>query len=121
MLISQNCITFAKKLREQHNNLLTMKQENTESKIKKILINKYFITGFIFAVIFIFIGDHSLIQYIKRAKQIRDTKRQIETTNHAIKEAEQTLRTLQHPDSLEQYARETYLMHTSQEDVYLVE
>ena len=72
-------------------------------------------------IILIFIGDHSLIQYAKRARKIRSIERQIEVTNKPILEAESDLRTLQNPDSLERFAREKYLMHTKNEDVYLVD
>ena len=35
--------------------------------------------------------------------------------------AQQEIRTLSNPDSLERYAREHYYMHTPDEDIYLVE
>lgn len=91
------------------------------TKVRKVVINKYFITVTLFAIILIFIGDHSLIQYAKRARKIRSIERQIEVTNKQILEAESDLRTLQNPDSLERFAREKYLMHTKNEDVYLVD
>jgi cell division protein FtsB len=98
-----------------------MEKENWLKKIGNKLINKYVITIAIFAVLFVFVGDHSLIQFVKRAYKIRTMESQIELTTREIQEAEHTLRMLENTDSLERFAREKYLMHTDKEDVYLVE
>lgn len=98
-----------------------MENENWLKRMGNILINKYVIVIAIFAVLFIFVGDHSLIQFVKRATKIRSMEQQIQQTNHEIKEAEHTLQMLENTDSLERFAREKYFMHTDKEDVYLVE
>jgi hypothetical protein len=48
-----------------------MKQSELWQKIRKVLINKYAITLMVFALLFVFFGDHSLVQYLKRAKKMR--------------------------------------------------
>lgn len=98
-----------------------MEKETWMKKCYNVLINKYVIVIVVFASIFVFVGDHSLIQFVKRAKKIRSMEQQIEATNQDIREAEHTLRILENTDSLERFAREKYLMHTDQEDVYLVD
>ena len=98
-----------------------MENENWLKRMGNVLINKYVIVIAIFAVLFIFVGDHSLIQFVKRATKIRSMEQQIQQTNHEIKEAEHTLQMLENMDSLERFAREKYFMHTDKEDVYLVE
>lgn len=98
-----------------------MENENWPKRMGNMLINKYVIVIAIFAVLFIFVGDHSLIQFVKRATKIRSMEQQIQQTNHEIKEAEHTLQMLENTDSLERFAREKYFMHTDKEDVYLVE
>ena len=98
-----------------------MENENWLKRMGNVLINKYVIVIAIFAVLFIFVGDHSLIQFVKRATKIRSMEQQIQQTNHEIKEAEHTLQILENTDSLERFAREKYFMHTDKEDVYLVE
>lgn len=98
-----------------------MENENWLKRMGNVLINKYVIVIAIFAVLFIFVGDHSLIQFVKRATKIRSMEQQIQQTNHEIKEAEHTLQMLENTDSLERFAREKYFMHTDKEDVYLVE
>ncbi len=98
-----------------------MENENWLKRMGNVLINKYVIVIAIFAVLFIFVGDHSLIQFVKRATKIRSMEQQIQQTNHEIKKAEHTLQMLENTDSLERFAREKYFMHTDKEDVYLVE
>lgn len=98
-----------------------MENENWLKRMGNVLINKYVIVIAIFAVLFVFVGDHSLIQFVKRATKIRSMEQQIQQTNHEIKEAEHTLQMLENTDSLERFAREKYFMHTDKEDVYLVE
>ena len=98
-----------------------MENENWLKRMGNVLINKYVVVIAIFAVLFIFVGDHSLIQFVKRATKIRSMEQQIQQTNHEIKEAEHTLQMLENTDSLERFAREKYFMHTDKEDGYLVE
>ena len=55
-----------------------MKQKDFWIKARKVLINKYAITLYVFAVLFIFIGEQSLINQISRKREIRKTRREIE-------------------------------------------
>lgn len=98
-----------------------MEKETWMKKCYNVLINKYVIVIIVFASIFVFVGDHSLIQFVKRAKKIRSMEQQIQQTNREIQEAENTLQMLENTDSLERFAREKYFMHTDKEDVYLVD
>lgn len=87
---------------------------------KKYLLNKYSITLFVFLVVFVFIGDRSLIQRIRRSHQIHQLERRLEQYRQGTQEAQRELMILQNPDSLEKYARENYFMHTKDEEVYIV-
>ena len=98
-----------------------MEEKSFLKKMRKLLINKYAITICAFAVILIFIGDHSLLQFGKRAMQVREVKEQIDETNKQILQTQRAMQMLDNTDSLERFARETYLMHAPNEDVYLVE
>ena len=95
-----------------------MERQTEKKKFHKLLFVK---TCFWFAVIMIFIGDHSLIQFCKRAKKINDIEEQIQQTNQQIQQTQRTMQMLDNTDSLERFARENYMMHTDKEDVYLVE
>ncbi len=98
-----------------------MKQSESWQKIRKVLINKYAITLMVFALLFVFFGDHSLVQYLKRAKKMRALEEQLVQTQQEIEQAESVIRVLDNVDSLERFAREQYRMHAPNEDVYIVE
>ena len=90
----------------------------------KIKINKwakYVITLLVFLVVFLFIGDQSLIRFIQRGKEIRQLEEQRDAYREDAERAQREIQTLHQPDSLERYAREHYFMHTANEDIYLVE
>ena len=90
----------------------------TEIRIQKW--GKYVLTLIVFLVIFLFIGDQSLIQFVKRGKEIKHLEEQRDMYRSAADKAQREIQTLNQPDSLEKYAREHYYMHTSNEDIYLV-
>ena len=98
-----------------------MEQNEKWKKVRKVLINKYAITLYVFAVILLFIGDQSWVKQMSRALEIKNTKEKIEEVKQQTAVSESVLRSLDHPDSLERYAREQYKMHTDKEDVYIVE
>jgi len=89
--------------------------------IKTYVLNKYVLTLIVFAIIFIFVGEQSLIKGIKRSRQIHETEQQIEDAEEAIDKAQRQLHALQQTDSLEKFAREHYLMHKDNEDIFLVD
>ena len=82
---------------------------------------KYVLAIAVFAVVMIFFGDQSLINYVKRAREIHRLEEQRDSYREGIQKARHELNVLQNTDSLERFAREQYYMHTEKEDVYLVE
>ena len=82
---------------------------------------KYVVTILIFMVVMVFFGDQSLINYVRRSREIRHLEEQRDSYREGIKRAEKGLQVLQNTDSLERYAREHYYMHAENEDVYLLE
>jgi cell division protein FtsB len=98
-----------------------MEENGKWNAVRKALISKYAIAIYVFAVIMIFVGDHSLIQFVKRAQKLRQIERQIDANNAAIQQAQRAMMRLDDLDSLERFAREEYNMHTDNEDVYLVD
>jgi len=97
---------------------MTFSEFWTAIKIQKW--GKYVLTLITFLVIFLFIGDQSLIQFVKRGKEIRHLEEQRDMYRSASDKAQREIQTLNQPDSLERYAREHYYMHTADEEVYLV-
>ena len=51
-----------------------MEQKELWKKVRNALINKYSITLYVFAVIFIFVGEQSWINQISRKVEIKNTK-----------------------------------------------
>lgn len=93
----------------------------TKQKLRKIFVNKYAITLYLFAIIYLFIGNQSLVKRIAKAREIREIKQEILLINQQTKEVENMLNSLDIKDSLEHYAREHYQMHEDGEVVYLVD
>lgn len=90
-------------------------------KAKVYVLNKYILTVFIFAVVIGFVGEQSIRVRIKKARQIHELEEKKARYCEGIEEANRTIQMLQSTDSLERYAREKYLMHTDEEDVFLIE
>jgi cell division protein FtsB len=92
----------------------------TKQKLRKFFINKYAITLYLFAVIYLFVGNQSLVKRLAKAREIRDIKQEIQFINQQTQSIENMLNSLDNKDSLERYAREHYHMHADGEVVYLV-
>ncbi len=82
---------------------------------------KYVITLLVFLIVFLFIGEQSVLNFVRRGREIRHLEEQRDMYREETDKAQQEIRTLGNPDSLERYAREHYYMHTPDEDIYLVE
>ena len=93
----------------------------TKQELRKIFVNKYAITLYLFAIVYLFIGNQSLIKRIAKAREIREIKQEILLINQQTKEVENMLNSLDIKDSLERYAREHYQMHEDGEVIYLID
>ena len=91
------------------------------SAIKIQKWGKYVITLLIFLVVFLFIGEQSLIQFVRRGREIRQMEEQRDMYLEQAEQAQREIQTLHQPDSLERYAREHYYMHNSNEEIFLIE
>ena len=110
---------FFRNFAAEFENIMTFSEFWTAIKIRKW--GKYVITLLVFLVVFLFIGDQSLIHFVRRGREIRHMEEQRDMYRSATEQAQREIQILQHPDSLERYAREHYFMHTNNEDIYLVE
>lgn len=111
---------FTLSLQKNYRNL-SMEEKTMWQKVRKVLINKYAIAIYVFLLMLLFMGDNSLVHYMKRARKIRMVKEQIVDTQQEIREAQSVIQMLDNTDSLEHFAREEYRMHAPNEDVYIVE
>jgi len=94
---------------------------NIVEVLKTYVLNKYVLTLLIFGVIFLFVGQQSLLKDLKRSRQIHETEQQIQQAEEAIVFAQRQINSMQQQDSLEKFAREHYLMHRDNEDIFLIE
>ena len=98
---------------------MTFSEFWTHIKIQKW--GKYVLTLIAFLIVFLFIGDQSMIQFVRRGREIKQLEEQRDMYRMSSEKAQREIQTLHQPDSLERYAREHYYMHTANEDIYLVE
>ena len=88
----------------------------------KILINRYFISTFIFILVLFVFEDTNIFQLSKMNQQLSTLKKDNENNKiqiEDVKEKTEQLRT--DKDALINFARETYYMKKNDEVVYLFE
>ena len=97
-------------------------REWKQHPVGKVLLNKYFIVGFIFLVWICFLDTNNVGQMLRSRVTIRRQERQIEFYKQEISKMNRKLEQLQSErDSLEKFAREEYYYHQDGEDVYVIE
>lgn len=106
-------------LQRNFKNTMTIRDFWEIIKIRKW--GKYVITVLAFLVVFLFVGPQSLLHFVHRHREIRRMEEQRDLYRSESERVEQEIRVLQNADSLERFAREHYYMHTSDEDIYLVD
>ena len=82
---------------------------------------KYVITLLIFLVIYLFIGDQSVLRFIHRGRELRQLEEQRDMYEAGSEKAQRQMQVLNNKDSLERFAREQYFMHEKDEDIYLID
>ena len=88
---------------------------------RKYINNKYFYTGLVFLIWWIFFDQESLIVQYDLARVKISLEKQKEYYKNEIKEDEAAINTLQNDTVLlEKYAREKYFMKKDNEDVFVI-
>ena len=91
-------------------------------KLIKILRNKYFIAGTLFAIWVIFFDQNSLVEWRRAKKEVNHQMDEKLDYEKKITQTRQKLRELQsNRDSLEIFARETYFFLKEGEEIFIVE
>ena len=97
-------------------------REWKQHPVGKVLLNKYFVVGFIFLVWICFFDTNNVGQMIRSRVTLRRQQRQIEFYKREISDMDRKLQQLRSErDSLEKFAREEYYYHQDGEDVYVIE
>lgn len=89
--------------------------------LRRYVVNKYFITFAVFALIVTFMGDQSIINRLRRGTQIRELEDRRDDYRRQIEQAKREIENLQNKDSLERFAREQFFMSAPGEDIYVVD
>ena len=88
---------------------------------RKYINNKYFYTGLLFLIWWIFFDQESLIVQYDLARVKIGLEKQKEYYNNEIDKDEAAINTLQNDTVLlEKYAREKYFMKKDNEDVFVI-
>lgn len=97
-------------------------REWKQHSVGKVLLNKYFVVGFIFLVWICFLDTNNVGQMIRSRVTLRRQQQQIEFYEQEISKMNRKLEQLNSErDSLERFAREEYYYHQDGEDVYVIE
>ena len=97
-------------------------REWKQHPVGKVLLNKYFVVGFIFLVWICFLDTNNVGQMIRARVTLRRQQRQIEFYKREISNMDRKLQQLRSErDSLEKFAREENYYHQDGEDVYVIE
>jgi cell division protein FtsB len=87
----------------------------------KVLLNKYFIVGFIFLVWICFFDTNNVGQMFRTRRTLQSQRQQIEFYEKEISKMDRKLEQLtSERDTLEKFAREEYYYHQDGEDVYVI-
>jgi cell division protein FtsB len=88
---------------------------------RKYINNKYFYTGLLFLIWWIFFDQESLIVQYELARVRIGLEKQKDYYNNEIEKDETSINTLQNDTVfLEKYAREKYFMKKDNEDVFVI-
>ena len=90
-------------------------------KLKKILLNKYFIATLVFAVIILFFDRYS----VRVSSRLRHEVKELHSQEQALRDAivQDSINAAQLQESLdakERYGRENYYMKRPNEDIFVV-
>ena len=94
----------------------------TFKEILRKLNNRFVYATVLFLVIFLFIDQFNLPEQIRLHRSLKDQKQQIEYYEKEVSQNKQYLHDLQNDtNTMEQVAREQYLMKRDNEVIYLIE
>ena len=102
--------------------ILTSSKTMTFKEILRKLNNRYVYTTLLFLVVILFIDQFNIFEQIRLHKALKDQRQQIEYYEQEVSQSQQYLDALQNDTAtMEQVAREQYLMKRDNEVIYLIE
>ena len=92
-----------------------------ESKVFKFIRNKYVLVTAFFLVWVLFIDTNNIFVWINDLQTVASQEKQKEHYREAIRQTDEKLNQLtSNKDSLEKFAREQYLFHEKDEEVFVI-
>jgi len=91
------------------------------AKIFRIVANKYIIAIAVFAVLMLYVDRNNIFEQIQRRHQLNELLASKKFYQDEIEKTKKNLSGLKDDAALEKYARETYLMKKSNEDLFIVD
>lgn len=89
--------------------------------IRERLLNKYGIATVLFLVYILAVNEHNLIQHFQNKTKLSQLEEQEDKLRAKIEADQQKINELQtNQDNLAKFAREQFLMHQENEDVFVV-
>ncbi len=99
----------------------SVKRGISESKTFKVVRNKYFIVTVFFLAWILFLDTNNVFVWMRDIGVVSDQQKQKEYYKEAIRQTDEKLKELtSNKDSLEKFAREQYLFHEKDEEIFLV-
>ena len=104
------------------NNIIgTIKKVFGESKVLRIVRNKYVVVSVFFLVWILFVDTNNIFVWMNDLSTVKQQERQKVHYREAIKHTDEKLKELtSNKDSLEKFAREQYLFHQNDEEVFII-
>ncbi len=100
----------------------SFKNRILESRLVKVVKNKYFLVTIFFVIWVLFIDTNNLIRWYSDMKDVAAQERQKRYYKEAIRQTDEQLKELDsNLDSLEKFAREQYYFHKADEELFIVE
>jgi cell division protein FtsB len=100
----------------------SFKNRILESRLVKVVKNKYFLVTIFFVIWVLFIDTNNLIRWYSDMKDVAAQERQKNYYKEAIRQTDEKLKELKsNKDSLEKFAREQYFFHEPDEDLFIIE
>ncbi len=99
----------------------SVKRGISESKVFKVVRNKYLIATLFFLVWVLFLDTNNIFVWMRDLGVVSEQQKQKEYYKEAIKQTDEKLKELtSNKDSLEKFAREQYLFHEKDEEIFIV-
>lgn len=100
----------------------TINRKTSESRVFRILRNKYLLVSLFFIIWIVFFDSNNLINWYADIKTVVSQERQKTYYKESILKTDEKLKELSsNRDSLEKFAREQYLFHEKDEELFIME